>query len=257
MGEYDFKSAEICQRLLTRRARDITWGTASKSALVIAPHPDDETFGCAATIARKTAAGSTVSVCVVSDGGAFTTDEMTPAELVSMRRENFDNACSILGIEKNDVSLLDFPDRGLEEAYPRVVAAITEVIDRVKPDEIFLPTRHDAHPDHRTVNRAAYEAIARATVRPAVYAYLVWFWARDTWHPLDASRAQELLGRGKLLAKGATLGVVRVDTGPFLEIKRRAYECYAWELKPDGEYFEQWTLGPEELFFPASGRHKP
>jgi LmbE family N-acetylglucosaminyl deacetylase len=253
VGEYDFKSAEICRQLLTRRARDITQSTASASALVIAPHPDDETFGCGATIARKAAAGTSVSVCVVSDGGAFPTDEMSPEALVSMREDNFAEACGILGVPQDNVSLLGFPDRGIESDGRDVVAAISEVIDRVQPDEIFLPTRHDVHPDHKTVNRLSYEAVARSTFRPAVYAYPVWFWARDTWTPRNASRVTELASRFRFLAAGVTLRSVRVDAGPFLDAKRRAMECYAWELKPDREFFEHWALSSEELFFAAGG----
>ena len=49
-------------------ARDETSTTGTRSALVLAPHPDDETLGCGATILRKVAAGTPVHVLVVTDG---------------------------------------------------------------------------------------------------------------------------------------------------------------------------------------------
>ena len=36
--------------------------------LVLAPHPDDEVFGCAGAIMRHVAAGDSVRVAVVTDG---------------------------------------------------------------------------------------------------------------------------------------------------------------------------------------------
>jgi hypothetical protein len=49
-------------------ARDFTDSAAGRAALVIAPHPDDETLGCGATILRKVSAGSSVTVLIVTDG---------------------------------------------------------------------------------------------------------------------------------------------------------------------------------------------
>ncbi|HXY93533.1 MAG TPA: PIG-L family deacetylase [Acidimicrobiia bacterium] len=259
MDDYEFRSADICRRLLSARARNITFSTAPKSALVVAPHPDDETFGCGSTIARKTAAGSRVSVCVVSEGDAFPSDEMSPEEIVAMRRTNFGEACNVLGIRADDVWRLEFPDRGLTDNVAGIAGAISDVIERVQPDEVFLPTRHDLHPDHKAVNRAVFDAVDRSGTRAALYAYPVWFWSRDTWTPPHASRAAELASRLRLLAAGLTLRAARVDAGPFFESKRRAMACYEWELAPDRAFFEQWSLRTEELFFAAgpATRNRP
>ena len=53
---------------LGRTAHDLTDVVATRSALVLAPHPDDETIGCGATILRKVAAGTPVTVFVATDG---------------------------------------------------------------------------------------------------------------------------------------------------------------------------------------------
>jgi hypothetical protein len=41
-----------------------------RSAVVFAPHPDDETLGCGGTIVRKIRAGARVRLVVMTDGGS-------------------------------------------------------------------------------------------------------------------------------------------------------------------------------------------
>ena len=56
--------AVIGRQLLLSRAEDMTPETATRSCLVLAPHPDDETLGCGATIMRKLAAGTSVQIVI-------------------------------------------------------------------------------------------------------------------------------------------------------------------------------------------------
>ena len=259
MGEFDFRAGEVARDILTRRAKDITLSTASRTTLVIAPHPDDETFGCGATIARKRAAGTDVHICVVSDGSAFPTDEFTPAELVEMRRENLTRACAVLGVDDAEIERLDFPDGGTGDRIDEISRAVAEVIKRLEPDEIFIPSSYDAHPDHQSVYRAATKAIELAGTSAVVYAYPVWFWARETWWShQNEGKADRVLHRLRVIVAGLRLRPVKVDASLFVESKRDAMEHYAWELKPDREYFDHWSLGPEELFFvyAPSGRRR-
>src|SRR5690349_19075047 len=60
--------AVAARPLLLSRAEDVTSQAAARSCLVLAPHPDDETLGCGATIMRKRAAGTPVHVVIATDG---------------------------------------------------------------------------------------------------------------------------------------------------------------------------------------------
>src|SRR5205807_10066741 len=54
-------------RALVFKSRDWTAASERRSCLVLAAHPDDETFACGATIRRKTSAGTPVTVLIATD----------------------------------------------------------------------------------------------------------------------------------------------------------------------------------------------
>src|SRR5262245_30184806 len=72
--------------------------------LVVAPHPDDETIGCGATLALHARRGDTVHVVVVTDGelgdprGLFARDDGGAGSYVELRRDECRRALQALGV---------------------------------------------------------------------------------------------------------------------------------------------------------------
>jgi LmbE family N-acetylglucosaminyl deacetylase len=129
-----------------------------KSALVVAPHPDDEAIGCGGTIARHTAAGGTADLLVC------TMDAERKTEVAAAAKE--------LGFR--DTVVLGHPVGSLQEnaALPQqLYAALRER----RPDVLFVPFWFDNHVDHRAVNQALIVGYARGSFDCMVYAYPVWF----------------------------------------------------------------------------------
>ena len=124
-----------------------------QTALVIAPHPDDEVLGCGGTIARLTAQGKAVDVAVVTRGfpPAYSDDQV--AEVRAEARA----AHARLGVRATHY--LDLPAAGLD-AMPQaeINRAVTEVIRKVSPDTLFVPHLGDIHIDHQLVFAAAMVA---------------------------------------------------------------------------------------------------
>ena len=75
------------RRAVVLSAQDDTRASEGRRCLVIAPHPDDETIACGATITRKRAAGTPVTVLVVADGRYAQpgSRHITPADLAAIR----------------------------------------------------------------------------------------------------------------------------------------------------------------------------
>src|SRR5207302_10387593 len=89
------------RRALVLRARDWTEVTERRSCLVLAAHPDDETFACGATILRKTDAGTPVRVFIATDGRNANPSSavLTAEELGAVRRAEAVEVGELLGVK--------------------------------------------------------------------------------------------------------------------------------------------------------------
>ena len=116
-----------------------------KNAIIIAPHPDDETLGVGGTIKRLVENNVKVSILIVSG-------HMPP--LYSMKTyKNTIIECKkvfkYLGV--NDFEFLDIPATKLNEVSTSDLnAKINNFISRRNPDTIFIPFP-DRHIDHRII----------------------------------------------------------------------------------------------------------
>lgn len=122
--------------------------------LVIAPHPDDEIIGVGGTIAKRAGEGHEVYVCVVTK--AF--PPLFSEEIVEQARTECREADKLLGVV--ETSFLDFPAVTLE-TVPRyeLNGGILKTIQRIKPDEVYIPHRGDMQLDHKMIVDAAMVAL--------------------------------------------------------------------------------------------------
>jgi len=140
-----FRSAAGSGPLLTR--------PRAKRALVLAPHPDDETIGCGGCVALLVEDGTEVQVLLASSGEASVADPSLSAEATALARtQEFDAACSILGARVARV--LKFPDGELTAHQEEMTASVDVILSSFRPDIVFVPWPLDDHPDHRAVCRA-------------------------------------------------------------------------------------------------------
>ena len=136
--------------------------------LVIAPHPDDEIIGVGGTIAKRAKAGDEVYVCVVTKGPKV----LFPEKLVEQTRRECRESDAKLGVK--ETIFLDFPAVMLE-TVPRYEfnGKIAALVQKINPDEVYIPHRGDMQIDHQMVVDAAMVAVRpRGKNYPKrVYAY--------------------------------------------------------------------------------------
>ena len=176
---------------------------------VIAPHPDDETFGCGGLIAEFTSRSVEVSVVTVSDGGA---SHLGHPDLVERRRAEQRSAVKALGCGEAPV-WLGLPDGRLVGDEHELGQRLGLLIEG--SDLVVGPWPGDRHPDHEVVGRVTFDHARRMGVR--ALAYPVWLWRWGGPHHLARTQVRRLpLSDGGLQAKLAAMSCFPTQTTSML-----------------------------------------
>jgi LmbE family N-acetylglucosaminyl deacetylase/CTP:molybdopterin cytidylyltransferase MocA len=134
-------------------------GIAARSVLVLAPHPDDEIFGCGGAILKHVKAGAKVVVVVVTDGSLGGPSHERLAESRA--------AAKVLGY--GEPFFWGQEDRALLYSEALVQRLLCHM-DSDRTDLLYAPSPWEMHPDHRQAMAIATEAARRYT-KPLRLAY--------------------------------------------------------------------------------------
>jgi len=170
-----------------------------RSVLVLAPHSDDEVFGCGGVLALHAAAGARISIMIMTDGAARAGDEKK-AE-IALREDESRAAAEVLGLPSPVFWRL--PDRGLEYGEA-LVGRIGAAMAECHADLVYAPSLLEIHPDHCAAAMSALEAVRRQGEGVSIAFY-------EVGQP----------GRPNCL----------VDITEVFEKKRVAMRCFASQLK--------------------------
>jgi len=249
------------RRAISLRADSAAPGSASRSMLVIAPHPDDETFGCGATIAARCAADAEVTVVIAADGrhAQSLSRRISPDDLAAIRRDEAVNACARLGLPEDRLLQFGIEDTMIEFSYDSLVDRLRSLIRSENPDDIFTTCDRDWHIDHRTVSRATRTAAA-AEGRDEIFEFPIWWWIDGPRYPRPGrSRLARLVHLvGAPFESVVSMQPVAFDTGPHLGSKRSAIAEYVSQVtnmtgEPDWYVMDQdlleLFLGDREIHF--------
>jgi N-acetylglucosamine malate deacetylase 1 len=149
-----------------------------RRALVIAPHPDDETLGCGGTLARL-APTCEIHVLLVTngDGGG----ELPPGTS-ERRKAEMAAAVRTLGI-RTQVLHFDAPDGRFSDS-PQYRQRVAALLEQHRPEWVFLPWLLDSHPDHSRIAQATSRVLQRSAVQQVLYC--------ETWTPVPATHVVDI-----------------------------------------------------------------
>lgn len=241
-------AASRIEARLRARCRAVTDGELASTALVVAPHFDDETLGCGGTLARKARLGAEIEVVFLTDGAASHGDGVDRRRLSELRREEADAALSALGLDPDRVVHGDLADGALGSELDAAVEIVAAALARVEPRHVFVPHWGDGHPDHAAATAATVAAIEAAGSDVDLYEYPVWHWQQWPWVRLASPLRRRGWGPAELhgdawrrsvrsrfgLRFASSLNRV-VDIGDTLALKRAALARYRSQMeRPDG-----------------------
>jgi LmbE family N-acetylglucosaminyl deacetylase len=252
----------------------------SRTLMAVFAHPDDESFGCGGTLARYGAEPEVrvVLVCATrGEAGEISDPSLaTPERLGEAREQELRCACGLLGIDA--LYFLDYRDSGMagtpENQHPRALAMadfdeavgkIVACIRRERPDVVvtFDESGGYGHPDHVAVHyhtEAAFAAAADPTRYPEqIEAGLEPHQAKKLYYTAIPRRffrglVEKLQELGveipeRYLQRQDTFGLpdeactTDIDVQGFWEIKQKAVQCHATQLRPDNFF----ALLPPEM----------
>lgn len=186
-----------------------------KNILVIAPHPDDEVLGCGGTIAKHNKQGDKTYLCIVTK--AYPPDWSKKS--IKNRTEEIKKADKILGVQKT--YFLDFPT-AKEDTIPQkeLNDALCDIVNKVKPNIMYIPHKGDLHKGHRLIFEASLVA-AKPQSNFSIKKLLSYETLSETeWGAQLAKNINEVF-----------IPNVYTDISDSLEDKLKAMSCYKSELK--------------------------
>lgn len=192
--------------------------------LVIAPHPDDETFGMGGAISLNTKSGGVVDVIVLTDGQRSGDGE----DLTRRREKEAISAAEILGCR--EILFLREVDR---ELRPRedLINKIASIMDHGEYKVLFFPSPYEPHPDHRAAAQIAWEAARKSKFCCRVLSYEI-----STQGPCNI-----LLDIGEVVQKKIEAAVMyqsQMRVMPYLNRIIGLNQARTWSLPANVEFAE-------------------
>lgn len=145
-----------------------------ENAIIISPHPDDEALGCGGLVSYLKSKNCNVTIIVLT-GGENCENAMHLGQglLKKVRRNLTKQACSVLGINEQDIYFLNFVDGNINNQDSEI-NELRHIIKNTNAKSIFVPHLEDGWSDHVQTHHIIKNMIKGTHI--SLYAYCVWFW---------------------------------------------------------------------------------
>ncbi|MDM8565797.1 PIG-L family deacetylase [Candidatus Halobeggiatoa sp. HSG11] len=171
------------------------------NVLVLAPHPDDEIFGCAGSIIQNITQGNSVKVVIMTDGSAAIehSDNNSRLNYIKIRQQESNQAAKILGYGIPE--FWGIVDRKLTY-NAELVQRLCDYINNNNINYVYAPSLAEIHPDHSALANLAVEAARCCSVKLIMY---------EIGIPLHPN--------------------ILLDITPYVKYKKQAMNCFVSQLK--------------------------
>jgi len=234
--------------------------------VIVSPHPDDETLGCAGLIQSLLRHGLMPFVLIFTNGDGFDASihlklyevKIKPEDRAAysqMRMLETLKAMAKLGLPSHQLIFLGFSERTLAEEWlwkgdGKFVKALAEHLERIQPTVVILPSRYDDHPIHAVVCSIGWTALlqlaseGRLLRMPRVFEVLIHY--GEFPRPQGFNSSLELLPPSDLLLTARWYYLPLSD-----EMRQRKWDalnCYRTQKLPLTWRFLKSFVRSNEIF---------
>ncbi len=116
--------------------------------LIVAVHPDDETLGCGGTLLKHKSNGDQIHWLIC-------TNLNKNHKYFHKRKKEINKVSKLFNF--NSINNLSFESTRLDQySMTEIIEKISKVINKIKPNIIYLPFKEDVHTDHKKIFEASY-----------------------------------------------------------------------------------------------------
>lgn len=203
--------------------------------LIVVAHNDDEVLGCGGTISRHIKDGDEVRVLIATKG-TVERDFYLP-NLKDIRNQSI-KANSILGVRKENVFNLGFPDQRLDTiSEVDLNKSIEYHVNEFKPNIVYTHFSNDLNKDHELVSKSCRVA-CRTTEGNSVNELYEF--------PVVSSSNFNCVGN-------EFEGDTYIDITDFIENKKNAMKCYEEEVS---KLRSDYSIEVTAMFYGLNVGHK-
>jgi N-acetylglucosamine malate deacetylase 2 len=196
---------------------------SSRSVVVVAAHPDDETVGAGSLLLRL----QHPVIVTVTDGAPRNPADAqragcsTREEYAALRHRELLDALDIAGIpagQTRSVGIVD-QEASLEMAY--LTLKLVDILRELRPSFLLTHPYEGGHPDHDATAFAVHAACARVPSPPSVFEF-------TSYHAAEPHRDDEaVLETGRFLGDHGETIVLSKEA---FQRKSQMVECYGSQL---------------------------
>lgn len=145
----------------------------SETSLIIAPHPDDETFGCAGLILQKKNLNAKVYVLFLTNGDDSIKD-FSKEQIKENRVKTSKRVCKKLNID--EVFYFDIEDGKIDSQNKSIQNKLESLILEKEIKELYVTHAFENWSDHNQASKLAFEIVTKIKGDIKLYYYWVWVW---------------------------------------------------------------------------------
>ncbi|PDQ17841.1 PIG-L domain-containing protein [Mesorhizobium sanjuanii] len=217
------------------------------SAVIIAPHPDDETLGCGGVASKKFSSGVDVRFIFVTDGSASHSNRLDMEALRIARENEAIEAVCRLGGSADRVRFLRVPDGMAKHHVGKIADAIAQLLFAWQPQSVYVTHGKEPPADHVATNLGVRGALQLYNRRVTVFEYPVWYWYQWPWVRLhdDVLGFNRTAFRQTVRTLAGLRGVKMFNSnayiGDVVDVKRHALAAHRSQMeRPAG--LDDWPI---------------